>query len=105
MNGYEEFLKTKQFSEIKSGFDVELESLPSNLYDFQKAIVRWALKRGKAAIFADTGLGKTFMQVSWANEIRKFTNKQILIVAPLCVAEQTVEEAKKKAKLPVPQPI
>ena len=90
---YKQFLETKLIMEEKVGFDVK--QLPGGLFDFQKAITRWALKRGKAAIFADTGLGKTFMQSAWAEQITKNTGKQVLIVAPLCVAEQTVKEAKK----------
>ena len=92
---YNEFLKNKIFKMEKSGFDINDSEVPNILYPFQKAIVKWALKRGKAAIFADTGLGKTFMQVVWGYHVQKQTNKQILIVAPLCVAEQTVNEAKK----------
>ncbi len=65
--------------------------LPSELYDWQAAIGRWALKKGRAAIFADCGLGKTFMQVAWANAL----NVPTLMLAPLCVAEQTVAEAAK----------
>jgi superfamily II DNA or RNA helicase len=60
------------------------------LYPWQSAIVRWALRKGRAAIFADCGLGKTFMQVAWADAL----NVPALILAPLCVAEQTVEQAK-----------
>jgi DNA modification methylase len=90
---YNKFLEQKQILEDEIGF--EYDSLPIKLFDFQKAITKWAIKRGRAAIFADTGLGKTFMQVSWADAVSKKTNKQVLIVAPLCVAEQTVEEAKK----------
>jgi DNA modification methylase len=90
---YERFLEQKQILERELGF--EANGLPDKLFDFQKAVVKWAIKKGKAAIFADTGLGKTFMQVAWADQIVKQTKKQVLIVAPLCVAEQTVEEAKK----------
>lgn len=90
---YKQFLEKKQILEQEVGF--EAIDLPKKLFDFQKAIVKWSIKKGRSAIFADTGLGKTFMQVAWADQISKKTNKQILIVAPLCVAEQTVEEAKK----------
>lgn len=90
---YTEFLEKKKIVDCGSGF--ECSNLNDKLYPFQKAIVKWALLRGRAAIFADTGLGKTFMQVEWADKVRTKTQKQILIVAPLCVAEQTVNEAKK----------
>jgi len=90
---YLEFLKGKEVKPIISGFDCD--ELNENLFDFQRAITRWALKRGRAAIFADTGLGKTLMQTSWADEVCRQTGGNVLIVAPLCVAQQTVEEGSK----------
>ena len=63
------------------------------LFPFQESIVRWAVKRGRAAIFADTGLGKTRMQVAWAQQVSQYNGNRVLILAPLCVAQQTVEEA------------
>lgn len=66
--------------------------LPDGLFDFQECIVRWALGRGRAAIFADTGLGKSRMQLSWANAVNAATGHDVLILAPLAVAAQTVEE-------------
>lgn len=90
---YKEFLDKKELTEEKVGF--EYDKLPSKLFGFQNMITKWALKRGKAAVFADTGLGKSFMQVSWADAVVKKTNKQVLVLAPLCVAEQTVSEAEK----------
>jgi DNA modification methylase len=92
---YEEFLSQKVILEAPSGFEPIDDDLPDNLFSFQKAIVKWAIKKGRAAIFADTGLGKTMMQVAWADYISKKTKKQVLIVAPLCVAQQTITEAKK----------
>lgn len=92
---YQEFIQSKHIQPVLSGFDVDVESLNSNLFDFQKVIVKWALKRGRAAIFADTGLGKTLMQTSWAHEIVKYTGENVLIFAPLCVATQTVNEGLK----------
>lgn len=92
---YEEFLERKKITPIIAGFDVELESLNENLFDFQRVIVKWALKRGRAAIFADTGLGKTLMQTSWAQSVVDHTDGDVLIVAPLCVAQQTVREGEK----------
>lgn len=87
---YAEFLNQKRrvFTGIAGGVDADL---PPQLYDWQAAIVRWALKKGRAAIFADCGLGKTFMQVAWADALKV----PALILAPLCVAEQTVGEAAK----------
>jgi len=92
---YEEFLERKKIVPIIAGFDVELDDLNANLFDFQRVIVKWALKRGRAAIFADTGLGKTLMQTSWAQSVVDHTDGDVLIVAPLCVAQQTVREGEK----------
>ena len=80
---YEEFLKTKKKSIIKSGFDIDESELNNKLFDFQKFTVKKALKAGKYAIFADTGMGKTAMQLEIANQIVKRENKPILILAPL----------------------
>jgi len=90
---YEEFLNSKKRVNNPTGFDCE----PTNkyLFDFQRDIVKWALKKGKAAVFLDTGLGKTIIQLSWADEICKYTNGKILILAPLAVSKQTIREGLK----------
>lgn len=90
---YQDFLEAKKIQPIITGF--KAESLNPNLFDFQKVIVEWALRRGRSAIFADTGLGKTLMQTSWADAVVKYTGGNVLIFAPLCVAHQTVEESAK----------
>jgi len=90
---YQEFLTEKTIAPIISGHDDD--NLNINLFDFQRVIVKWALRRGRAAIFADTGLGKTLMQTSWADSVVRHTGGMVMIVAPLCVAHQTVEEADK----------
>lgn len=92
---YEDFLASKEIKPIITGFDIDADALNSNLFDFQRVIVKWALKRGRAAIFADTGLGKTLMQTSWADEVCRHTGGDVLIFAPLCVAHQTVREGEK----------
>lgn len=92
---YLEFLKTKQKNHILSGFDVDEKKLNSNMFDFQKFIVKRALKAGKYAIFADCGLGKTLMQLEWANQVNKMTDKPVLILAPLAVSGQTIKEGVK----------
>lgn len=92
---YQEFLNAKQKAHILSGFDVELNDLNKSMFDFQKFIVKRALKAGKYAIFADCGLGKTLMQLEWANRVNKETNKPVLILAPLAVAGQTIKEGAK----------
>lgn len=92
---YEEFIASKAIMPIISGHHVDHDALNENLFDFQRVIVQWAIKRGRAAIFADTGLGKTLMQTSWAAEIVRHTRSDVIIFAPLCVARQTVNEAAK----------
>lgn len=92
---YLEFLKSKRFVLESSGFNIDKSELNPMLYEFQKDIVRWALKKGKACIFADCGLGKTPMQLSWAYHVYRHTGGKILILAPLAVADQTKREAEK----------
>lgn len=92
---YEEFLKSKDYILKSSGFDVDKNDLNPMLYDFQKDIVRWALAKGRACIFADCGLGKTACQLSWAYQVHRHTGGKILILAPLAVADQTKREAEK----------
>jgi hypothetical protein len=92
---YLEFLESKRKSAIKSGFKIDQSDLNPMLKDFQRYIIPKALEHGKYALFADTGLGKTFMQLEWASHVTKHTNKPVLILAPLAVIHQTVKEAKK----------
>lgn len=92
---YEAFIERKQKNIIQSGFDLNESSLNNAMFDFQKFIVKRALKAGKYAIFADCGLGKTLMQLEWANQVSKHTNKPVLILAPLAVSGQTIKEAEK----------
>lgn len=89
---YTEFLKAKQKTHINSGFDVSDDALNKSLFEFQKFIVKRALKAGKYAIFADCGLGKTLMQLEWAKHVSAYTNKPVLILAPLAVSGQTIKE-------------
>jgi DNA modification methylase len=95
MTNYLEFLEKKKKHFVYSGFDIEDSELNKNMFDFQKFIVKRALKAGKYAIFADCGLGKTLMQLEWANQVSKYTNKPVLILAPLAVVGQTYQEGKK----------
>lgn len=90
MTPYSEFLKQKEMTAPPSGIEPTKKINPK-LFDFQQDIVGWALRRGKAAIFADCGMGKTAMQLEWANQIPG----KVLIVAPLAVAQQTVAEGDK----------
>lgn len=93
--GYNEFLKQKIKTTISSGFDIADEFLNHALFDFQKHIVKRALKAGKFALFSDTGTGKTIMQLEWANQVRLHTGKPVLILAPLAVSGQTIKEGEK----------
>lgn len=95
MGGYAEFLQSKRIVSSASGFDVAEGDLNPMLYPFQKAVTRWALRRGKAAIFADCGLGKTPIQLEWAHRVAQHTGSKVLIVAPLAVSAQTVAEGAK----------
>jgi DNA modification methylase/superfamily II DNA or RNA helicase len=90
---YHEFLKSKRLVVKPSGF--EPDGISENLFPFQKDIVRWACKKGKAAIFAGTGLGKTGMQLEWAHQVHQHTGADVLVLAPLAVAEQTAREGEK----------
>lgn len=87
---YDDFVAKKRRSEVATGH--QPGDLNEYLFDFQHAIVSWAVRRGRAAIFADTGLGKTLMQLSWADEIANHTGGKVLILAPLAVSEQTIEQ-------------
>lgn len=91
MNDYNSFLNGKKISEIPTGRACAVGECHATLFDFQKAIVSWAVRRGRAAIFADCGLGKTFMQLEWARLI----GGRCLILAPLAVAQQTIRESDK----------
>jgi hypothetical protein len=92
---YKEFLTSKQKTHINSGFDIDESMLNKSMFDFQKFIVKRALKAGKYAIFADCGLGKTLMQLEWSNQVSKETNGKVLILAPLAVVGQTMQEGLK----------
>lgn len=89
---YSEFVARKLSSVMPTGLGVIPELLDVDLMPHQRDLVQWALRRGRCAIFADTGLGKTRMQLVWADEVHKATGHDVLILAPLAVAAQTVSE-------------
>lgn len=93
MNNYDRFIKDKKVKFVNSGHDCKTDL--SKLFDFQQDIVKWALYMGKACVFADTGLGKTAMQLHWASDVVRHENKPVLILAPLAVSRQTEQEAEK----------
>jgi hypothetical protein len=84
--------RRRQFGE-DSGFDPTW--MPDSLFGFQSALVEWATRKGRAAIFADCGLGKSAMQLTWAENVVRKTNRPVLILTPLAVAAQMVQEAAK----------
>lgn len=92
---YNEFLKSKQKTHIESGFNVPQEWLNKNLFPFQEFVVKRALKAGKYAIFEDCGLGKTLQQLVFAECCARYTNRPSLILAPLAVTGQTIQEGEK----------
>jgi len=91
---YNKFIESKQTFDTSTGIK-NPESINPMLFDFQSDITKWALRRGRAAIFADCGLGKTPMQLEWADHVCKHTKSNVLIVAPLAVSSQTVKEGVK----------
>jgi superfamily II DNA or RNA helicase len=88
---YESFLKRKAITVQPTGIDVPSASLGEKLFDFQRDIVSWALRKGRAAIFADCGMGKTAMQLEFARHVPG----KVLVLAPLAVAQQTMREGDK----------
>lgn len=93
MTSYAEFIERKSQLDGDGGFAPNW--MPEFLFDFQRHLVDWALRRGRSAIFADCGLGKTPMQLVWAENVVRQTNKPVLILTPLAVAAQTIREAEK----------
>jgi hypothetical protein len=89
---YQQFLKSKVKAHEASGFPVAEVDLNEHLFGFQKWIVKTALLKGRYAIFADCGLGKTLMQLEWAEQVVRHTGKPVLILAPLAVSGQTIQE-------------
>ena len=87
---YDEFLKSKRITHQNVGLHLNGDRLHPMLFPFQTALTKWALQKGRCAIFADTGLGKTLMQLEWAKMISQRANGKVLIVAPLSVTRQTV---------------
>lgn len=88
---YREFLKRKELREQETGITVSSQQLHPSLFDWQKRIVTWACKVGRAAIWADTGLGKTRMQLEWLRQVCAGHGTG-LILAPLAVCQQTIRE-------------
>jgi len=92
-DSYQGFLQRKAQSGVMDGFRPVF--MPDFLFDFQSHLLDWAIRKGKAALFADCGLGKTPMQLIWAQNVVQHTNKPVLIIAPIAVSSQTVREGDK----------
>lgn len=92
---YEQLLARKKKRVQDAGFTVQESNLNPHLFDFQRHIVTTALRKGRYAIFADCGLGKTLMQLEWANHVTKHTDSPVLILTPLAVSGQTIQEGAK----------
>lgn len=90
---YHEYINARRFTDIRAGFEVRDAQLTFTLKPHQKYLVKWALLKGRAAIFADTGLGKTRMLAEWARLVSQQTGGRVLFLSPLAVAPQTVIEA------------
>lgn len=92
---YKEFIKSKRKQIKESGFSINKSDINGSLFEFQKFILKKALKKGRYAIFADCGLGKTIIQLEWSRHVADHTGGEVLILAPLAVTEQTEREAEK----------
>lgn len=92
---YNKFLSKKIIAFEPSGFSVDVEEINCNAFDWQKILVKWALIKGKSALFEDTGLGKTIQQLAWADCVCRHTGGNVIIFAPLAVSHQTIREGNK----------
>lgn len=90
---YEAFIESK--GQYTNGDGFQATEIPSEAFGFQRHLIEWSVRLGRCAIFADCGLGKTLMQLAWADNVARHTGKRVLILTPLAVASQTVEEARK----------
>lgn len=95
LQGYYELLEQKKQSRIESGFNVSEDELSAHLFPFQKYCVKRALAVGRFAMFEDCGLGKTIQQLEWAQRVAEHINRPIIILAPLAVVGQTIQEGVK----------
>lgn len=92
---YQEFIRSKVRSAKPKGFEVTVGDLPSMLKPWQAECVRWALRQGRAALFEDTGLGKTFQQLAWADQVYKRDGRPVVVHTPVGIRAQTKREAEK----------
>ena len=92
---YEDFLASKRHIPPACGFDVDKSEMNCHMFEWQKDIARWALRRGRAALFEECGNGKTIQQLEFADQVVRHEGRPVLIVAPLTVGAQTMREARK----------
>lgn len=90
---YEEFIASKKHTSIDYGIDTNY--LPDGMFDYQEYVTKYAIKKGRCAVFLDTGLGKTIIELTVAKNYHKHTQKPVLIITPLAVAFQFIKEAEK----------
>lgn len=93
-SAYADFLAGKKIADPATGLDGAFD-LPDVMFDFQRDITQWALRRGRAALFAGTGLGKTLMELAWGSTIAREAGGMVLLFAPLAVSQQIIREARK----------
>lgn len=89
----DDLIERKRHTHDDSGFAPVF--MPSMLFDFQKSLIEWSVRKGRAAIFADCGLGKSAMEMTFAQNVVEKTNGRVLVLTPLAVAPQMVAEAAK----------
>ena len=92
---YSTFLASKRLIHQPSGFDIDPDSLSTHLFDYQRSIVRWAIRKGKCCLFLDTGLGKSACFLEWGKHVQQHTGGDVLILAPLAVSHQIAREGAK----------
>ena len=92
---YYDFLNEKSLNSIEHGFDADESLFYHGIKDHQRVSIIWACKKGRSALFFDTGLGKTLSQLEWSKQVNIHTKKPVLIVAPLAVTQQTKRESEK----------
>lgn len=90
---YDEFLANKRHLANAGGFDPHI--IPDHLFGFQQVLTEWAIRQGRAAMFADCGMGKTLMELAWAENVHRETGRPVLLLTPLAVGFQVVSEAAK----------
>ena len=92
---YEQFLESKKQAAISSGFEKSKDRMNPHMFEWQKDVIHWALRKGRSALFEDCGLGKCIQSLEWGTSVAEHSVKPVLFVCPLSVAEQTKREADK----------